>query len=98
MTIIQRWGTLMVKMLPYSQQALQSVGIQPGQIVSKDGINFTWPNVLSDPNAADEPNASVSQYNNFAANGQTIAITPVNNCNDSRISWGHPLQEINPVK
>ncbi len=63
----------------YSQQALQSVGIQPGQIVAKDGINFTWPNVLSDPNAADEPNASVSQYNNFAANGQTIAITPVNN-------------------
>ncbi len=63
----------------FSQQALQSVGIQPGQIVSKYGINFTWPNVLSDPNAADEPYASVSQYNNFVANGQTIGVTPVNN-------------------
>ena len=49
----------------YSAQALQAVGITPGGTVAFNGVNFTWPTPGS------------GAVNNYVANGQTIAVTPV---------------------
>ena len=51
----------------FSVQALQSVGITPGQPFLFDGINYSWP--LSDG----------VQGDNYQAAGQNISITPVTN-------------------
>ena len=49
----------------YSAQALQSAGITPSSTVSSHGFNFNWPDVAS------------SESDDYLADGQTIAVTPV---------------------
>ncbi len=49
----------------YSAQALQTIGIIPGQTITAHGITFTWPDTVS------------NRPDNYLANGQQIAITPV---------------------
>ena len=50
----------------YSAQALQADGITPGSTITSNGFAFTWPDVNS------------GMANNYRANGQTIAVTPIN--------------------
>ena len=50
----------------YSAQALAAQGVTPGSSLTYNGVTFTWPSV-----AAGSPN-------NYAANGQVIAVSPVN--------------------
>jgi hypothetical protein len=49
----------------YSAQALQSAGITPGGSLTSDNFTYTW------------PNATPGTNNNYLAQGQQIAITPV---------------------
>ncbi len=49
----------------YSAEALGADGITPGGIVTADGFAFTWPGV------------SAGTSDNYLANGQKIAITPI---------------------
>ncbi|MEV0153794.1 glycoside hydrolase N-terminal domain-containing protein [Micromonospora sp. NPDC050686] len=46
-----------------SAQALASVGVTPGSIVSKDGVNFTWPDV------------AIGTPDNAIASGQSLKLT-----------------------
>lgn len=49
----------------YSAQALQGVGLVPGQNVTYNNVNFVW------------PNAAAGTPNNYVPNGQLIPVTPV---------------------
>ncbi|GER89960.1 hypothetical protein KDW_41220 [Dictyobacter vulcani] len=51
----------------FSAQALQNAHIKPGQQIVSNGINYLW------------PSTPVGAPNNYQANGQTIAVTPVAN-------------------
>lgn len=55
----------------YSVQALQNVGVNPGDnaFYSPNKMVFSWPNVLPGSN------------NNYIADGQTIPVTPMANAN-----------------
>ncbi len=44
----------------YSAQSLAAVGLNPGSVVTHNGVSFTW------------PNAAAGQNNNVATEGQTI--------------------------
>lgn len=49
----------------YSAQALQNAGITPGKLINFNGVMFFW------------PSATAGTPDNVQANGQTIAVTPV---------------------
>ncbi|HTI13693.1 MAG TPA: hypothetical protein VL461_03855 [Dictyobacter sp.] len=49
----------------YSNQALQSAGLKPGQPFSANDFTFTWPNVQ----------VGVGGFDNYQANGQSITLT-----------------------
>jgi hypothetical protein len=51
----------------YSAEALGADGIAPGGVLTDNGFSFVWPNV------------GAANYDNYAASGQTIAVTPVSN-------------------
>ncbi len=53
----------------YSAQALQVDGITPGWSITNNGITYTWPNITA------------SEAENYLANGQTLAVSPVSQAN-----------------
>jgi hypothetical protein len=53
----------------YSAQALQADGITPGWSITNNSITYTWPNVAA------------SEAENYLANGQTLAVSPVSQAN-----------------
>ncbi len=50
----------------YSAQALQADGITAGKLLTAGSFAYTWPNI------------NTGSSDNYRANGQTIAVTPVN--------------------